>query len=126
RRPTLFPYTTLFRSIRARMAKLEWLDPRQLATLIASEHAQMQAVFIAFLPPGQATDVLECLPIEQQDDLLYRIANLSEISSDVIAELEQLIERSLSVLTTQGSQVRGLKQDRKSTRLNSSHVKISY
>ena len=48
--------------------------------------------------------------IEQQDDLLYRIANLSEISSDVIAELEQLIERSLSVLTTQGSQVRGLKQ----------------
>src|SRR5690606_36735084 len=96
--------------IRARMAKLEWLDPRQLATLIASVHAQMQAMLIAFMPPGQATDVLERLPIEQQDDLLYRIANLSEISSDVIAELEQLIERSLSVLTTQGSQVRGLKQ----------------
>src|SRR5690606_13818634 len=97
-------------AIRARMAKLEWLDPRQLATLIASEHAHMQAVFIALLPPGPATDVLERLPIEHQADLLYRIANLSEISSDVIAELEQLIERSLSVLTTQGSQVRGLKQ----------------
>ncbi|HLT04108.1 MAG TPA: FliG C-terminal domain-containing protein [Pseudomonas sp.] len=96
--------------IRARMARLEWLDPRQLATLIASEHAQMQAVFIAFLPPGQATEVLECLPIEQQDDLLYRIANLNEIRGDVIAELEQMIERSLKVLTTQGSQVRGLKQ----------------
>lgn len=96
--------------IRAKMSKLEWLDPRQLATLIASEHAQMQAVFIAFLPPGQATEVLESLPVEQQDDLLYRIANLNEISGDVIAELEQLIERSLSVLSTQGSQVRGLKQ----------------
>src|SRR5699024_3245975 len=63
--------------IRAKMSKLEWLDPRQLATLIASEHAQMQAVFIAFLPPGQATEVLESLPVEQQDDLLYRIANLN-------------------------------------------------
>ena len=96
--------------IRAKMSRLEWLDPRQLATLIATEHAQMQAVFIAFLPPGQATEVLECLPIEQQDDLLYRIANLNEISGDVIAELEQLIGRSLHVLSAQGSQVRGLKQ----------------
>lgn len=96
--------------IRAKMSRLEWLDPRQFAALIAKEHAQMQAVFIAFLPPNMATDVLEALPVEQQDDLLYRIANLSEINGDVIAELEQLIERSLSVLSTQGSQVRGIKQ----------------
>ena len=96
--------------IRAKMAKLEWLDPRQFAALIAKEHAQMQAVFIAFLPPGMATEVLEALPVEQQDDLLFRIANLSEINGDVIAELEQLIDRSLSVLSSQGSQVRGIKQ----------------
>jgi flagellar motor switch protein FliG len=57
-----------------------------------------------------ATDVLECMPAERQDELLYRIANLSEVNSDVIAELEQLIDRSLQVLTNQGSQVRGVKQ----------------
>jgi flagellar motor switch protein FliG len=96
--------------IRAKMAKLEWIDPRQFAALIAKEHAQMQAVFLAFLPPGMATEVLECMPAERQDELLYRIANLSEVNSDVIAELEQLIDRSLSVLSTQGSQVRGIKQ----------------
>ena len=96
--------------IRAKMAKLEWIDPKQFAALIAKEHAQMQAVFLAFLPPGMATDVLESMPEERQDELLYRIANLSEINSDVIGELEQLIERSLSVLSTQGSQVRGIKQ----------------
>lgn len=96
--------------IRAKMAKMEWIDPRQFAALIAKEHAQMQAVFLAFLPPGMATDVLECMPVERQDELLYRIANLSEVNSDVIAELEQLIDRSLSVLSTQGSQVRGVKQ----------------
>src|SRR5690606_19895368 len=96
--------------IRAKMAKLEWIDPRQFAALIAKEHAQMQAVFLAFLPPGMATEVLECMPAERQDELLYRIANLSEVNSDVIGELEQLIDRSLSVLSTQGSQVRGVKQ----------------
>ncbi|MDD0841994.1 FliG C-terminal domain-containing protein [Pseudomonas sp. Gutcm_11s] len=96
--------------IRAKMAKLEWIDPKQFAALIAKEHAQMQAVFLAFLPPGMATEVLECMPPERQDELLYRIANLSEVNSDVIGELEQLIDRSLSVLSTQGSQVRGVKQ----------------
>lgn len=96
--------------IRAKMAKLEWLDPNQFATMLAQEHAQMQAVFLAFLPPAMATSVLEAMPAERQDDLLYRIANLSDISGDVIAELEQLIDRSLAVLTTQGSQVRGVKQ----------------
>lgn len=96
--------------IRAKMARLEWLDPKQFAALIANEHAQMQAVFLAFLPPAMASEVLECLPAERQDELLYRIANLSEVSSEVIAELEQLIDRSLAVLSTQGSQVRGIKQ----------------
>lgn len=96
--------------IRAKMAKMEWIDPKQFAALIAKEHAQMQAVFLAFLPPGMASEVLECMPASAQDELLYRIANLSEVNTDVINELEQLIERSISVLSNQGSQVRGVKQ----------------
>src|SRR5690554_6397769 len=96
--------------IRAKMAKKEGIDPKQFAALIAKEHAQMQAVFLAFLPPGMATEVLECMPAESQDELLYRIANLSEVNRDVINELEQLIERSVSVLSTQGSRVRGVTQ----------------
>ena len=96
--------------IRAKMVKLEWVDPKQFASLIAKEHAQMQAVFLAFLPPGMASEVLESMPAWRQDELLYRIANLNEINGEVIKELEQLIDRSLSVLSTQGSQVRGVKQ----------------
>ena len=96
--------------IRAKMAKLEWVDPKHFGTLIAKEHAQMQAVFLTFLPPAMASQVLESMPSWRQDELLYRIANLSEINSDVIQELELLIDRSLSVLSNQGSQVRGIKQ----------------
>src|SRR5690606_41236115 len=57
-----------------------------------------------------AAEVLESMPQSRQDELLYRIANLSEVNSDVVRELEQLIDRSISVLTNQGSQVRGVKQ----------------
>ncbi|NMG69062.1 FliG C-terminal domain-containing protein [Parazoarcus communis] len=96
--------------IRAKMAKMEWIDPQQFAALIAKEHAQMQAVFLAFLPPAMAADVLGHIPPERQDELLFRVANLSEVSSEVIREVEQLIDRSVNVLTNQGSQVRGLKQ----------------
>lgn len=70
----------------------------------------MQAVFLAFLPPAMASEVLEHMPGWRQDELLFRIANLSDINADVIRELEQLIERSLSVLSSQGSVVRGVKQ----------------
>lgn len=70
----------------------------------------MQAVFLAFLPPGMAAEVLESMPETRQDELLFRIANLNEVNSDVIRELEQLIDRSIAVLTNQGSQVRGIKQ----------------
>ncbi len=96
--------------IRAKMARMEWVDPKQFAALIAREHAQMQAVFLAFLPPAMASEVLEAMPPGSQDELLYRIANLNEVNSDVIAELEDLIERSLAVLSSQGSRVRGVKQ----------------
>lgn len=96
--------------IRAKTAKMEWIDPKQFAAFIATEHPQMQAVFLAFLPPSMASAVLECMPSNLQDELLYRIANLSEVNSEVIQELEQLIDRSLKVLATQGSQVRGVKQ----------------
>lgn len=97
-------------AIRPKMARLQWVSPKWLADRIAGEHVRMQAVFLAFLPPAMASQVLECIPREHQDELLYRIANLSEVNGEVIAELGELIERSLAVLSTQGAQVRGVKQ----------------
>lgn len=96
--------------IRAKMAKLEWIDPKQVAALIANEHAQLQAVFLALVPPALAAEVIECIPEDRRDEMLVRIANVSEVTGDVIVELEDLIDHSLSVLSSQGSQVRGVKQ----------------
>ncbi|WP_435954701.1 flagellar motor switch protein FliG [Dryocola sp. BD626] len=96
--------------IRSRMARLQWVEARQLATLISEEHLQLQAVFLAFLTPEIAAIVLSYLNESAQNEILYRIAKLSDVNRDVVDELDRLIERGLSVLSEHGSKVKGIKQ----------------
>lgn len=96
--------------IRHRMTRLQWIDPVQLSALIAQEHLQLQAVFLAFLPPDVAADVLSYLDKNQQDNVLYRIAKLDDINHDVVNELDRLIERGVTLLSEHGSKVLGIKQ----------------
>ncbi|MTH46148.1 flagellar motor switch protein FliG [Intestinirhabdus alba] len=95
--------------IRYRMARLQWVDTPQLAALIEQEHLQLQAVFLAFLPPDIAASVLSVLPQERQDEIIYRVARLDDINRDVIDELDRLIDRGVAVLSEHGSKVVGLK-----------------
>ncbi|HEX4499798.1 MAG TPA: flagellar motor switch protein FliG [Scandinavium sp.] len=95
--------------IRHRMARLQWVDTPQLAALIAQEHLQLQAVFLAFLPPDVAASVLSVLPEERRDEIVYRIARLDDVNPDVIDELERLVERGVAVLSEHGSKVVGIK-----------------
>lgn len=95
--------------IRYRMARLQWVDIPQLAALIEQEHLQMQAVFLAFLPPDIAASVLGVLPRERQDEIIYRIARLDDVNRDVIDELDRLIERGIAVLSEHGSKMVGIK-----------------
>lgn len=96
--------------IRHRMTCLQWVDPPQLAALIVREQLQLQAVFLAFLPPDVAAQVLTHLAVERQDEILYRIARLDDVNPDVVDELDRLIERCVAVLSEQGSKVQGVKQ----------------
>lgn len=95
--------------IRYRMARLQWVDVPQLAALIEQEHLQLQAVFLAFLPPDVAACVLSVLPQERQDEIVYRIAKLDDVNRDVIDELDRLIDRGVAVLSEHGSKVTGIK-----------------
>ncbi len=96
--------------IRYRMARLQWVDTPQLAALIDQEHLQLQAVFLAFLPPDVAATVLTFLAPSRQDEILYRIAKLDDVNRDVVDELDRLIERGVAVLSEHGSKVTGIKQ----------------
>ncbi|MFS2221050.1 flagellar motor switch protein FliG [Pantoea sp. B65] len=96
--------------IRYRMARLQWVDAPQLAALIDQEHLQLQAVFLAFLPPDVAALVLMHLEPTRQNEILYRIAKLDDVNRDVVDELDRLIERGVAVLSEHGSKVQGIRQ----------------
>src|SRR5205807_3177318 len=89
-RSTLFPYTTLFRSLlRGKRVGSAWIAPRHVPEILGP----YDAVVFAFR-----------LGLEQ------RLVELSELRAGIGRQLD----------------VRGQLEDRKSTRLNSSHLVISY
>src|SRR5947209_12270043 len=92
-RPTLFPYTTLFRS-----------DSNSVAKALA-EVIKKESGFGAIFTGKQAVDD-DCAQVSQ---LLAQFLNIPHGTVSNIKKLRQK-----------------LTQDRKSTRLNSSHANISY
>ncbi|RRW88802.1 FliG C-terminal domain-containing protein [Pandoraea apista] len=97
-------------SIRTKLAALSWASPRWLADYIAKEHIRIQAVFIALLPPTQGSKVLEALPSDVQDVVLFNVAKLDEVGHDLLAEIEQLVLHCLASLDRQGTTVEGTRQ----------------
>jgi flagellar motor switch protein FliG len=97
-------------AIRPKMARLQYASPKWLAEFVGGEHVQMQAVFLAFVPPALAGQILESLPAEGRELVLLHLARLDEIDRDLLQELEQLVERCLAALDTQSASVEGVRQ----------------
>ncbi len=101
-------------AIRPKMQRLQWASPKWLAEQIGLEHPRMQAVFLAFLPSAMAGDVVNALPEDGpaggRDRVLLQMARLSEVDAELLAELDELVERCLAGLGQQGASVEGVKQ----------------
>jgi len=91
--------------------RLQWLPADVLARFFRHEHLQMQAVMLAFLPPDTANAVLKHLPLETHDELLFRIANLEDISDHVISDLRETLQLCIDFVADQsGAKVDGTSQ----------------
>ncbi len=98
-------------SIREELQMLQWIPPETLARFLKNEHIQLQAVMLAFMPSSTSSAVLAHFPEAIHDDLLYRIANLKEVSERVIEEVRMAAERCLGFFANQvGARVDGVKQ----------------
>lgn len=98
-------------ALRDEIQKLQWISPETLARFFSNEHPQMQAVLLAFLPPDTASAVLAALPENTHDELLYRVANLQEVSDQVLSELKVTIGRCLQFVSEQTTaKVDGIRQ----------------
>ncbi len=97
--------------VRNNMQRLQWVDAEVLARIVAKEHPQMQAIFLAYLPSDTSSAVLKFLPQDSLDDLLFRIASLQDIDHKVASDLNDLIERCIEMVSiSQSSPLSGVKQ----------------
>lgn len=77
---------------------LQKADPTQLAKFIHSEHPQTIALILSHLNPSQAAALLNNLPAEIRPDVALRMANLDQISPDIIARIATIIGQKLKNL----------------------------
>ena len=77
---------------------LQKTDPQQLAKFIHSEHPQTVALVLSHLNPSQAAGLVESLPSEMRSDVAVRMANLDQISPDIISKIAAVIGLKLKSL----------------------------
>jgi flagellar motor switch protein FliG len=82
------------------LGALKWMDPVEIAVMVENEHPQIAALVLSFLSPEVAANVLQLLPGDMHDDVVYRLATLGPVSNDAIDTIEQLLEAQGA---TQGS-----------------------
>jgi flagellar motor switch protein FliG len=73
-------------------------DPQQLAKFIHSEHPQTIALILSHLNPSQAAGLLFSLPGQMRGDVALRMANLDQISPEIISKIARVIGLKLKSL----------------------------
>lgn len=76
-------------------------DPAHLMNFIQQEHPQTIALILAYLEPQKASIILSQLPTEIQSDVAKRIATMDRTSPDVLREVERVLEKKLSTLSSE-------------------------
>ncbi len=86
---------------------LQKADPQQLAKFIHAEHPQTVALILSHLAPQQAAGLLSSLPEEIRANVAIRMANLDQISPDIIAKIANLVGVKLRELGEMSRQSTG-------------------
>ena len=76
-------------------------DPSHLLNFIQQEHPQTIALILAYLEPQKASVILGSLPHEIQSDVAKRIATMDRTSPEVLREVERVLEKKLSTLSSE-------------------------
>lgn len=90
-------------------AAIRKADPRHLFNFIKGEHPQTIALVLTYLHPEQASLILSSLEPETQADIARRIALIDRVSPEVLKNIEKVLERKLSMVTTHDEPMGGVK-----------------
>ncbi|HEX4167228.1 MAG TPA: flagellar motor switch protein FliG [Bryobacteraceae bacterium] len=76
-------------------ASVRKADPQQLAKLIQDEHPQTIALVLSHFDPSQAATLLSSLPPETRMEVAIRIADLDQISPEIVRNIAFVIDNKL-------------------------------
>lgn len=79
---------------------LKKADPKHLLTFIQYEHPQTIALILLYTTAEQAAAILSELPRDKQIDVAMRIAMMDRTSPEIVKEVENILEKKLSTLTS--------------------------
>ena len=84
-----------FRTEGATFENFRKVDPQQLAKFIQDEHPQTIALILSNLDAAQAAILLSSLPVATRTDVTMRMADLDQISPEVIRNIADVLDQKL-------------------------------
>ncbi|MBV8812055.1 MAG: flagellar motor switch protein FliG [Acidobacteriaceae bacterium] len=78
--------------------KFRKVDPQQLAKFIQDEHPQTIALILSNLDSSQAATMISSLPAETRTDVAMRMADLDQISPEIVRNIASVIDQKLQNL----------------------------
>jgi len=79
-------------------SSLEKINPQQLSKFIQNEHPQTIALILAHLSASQAAELISALPEDMRTEIVIRMANLEEISPEIVKKIAGVLDQKLETL----------------------------
>lgn len=74
------------------------LDAKTIANFLSQEHPQTIAVILAKLRAKQTSEIVSMLPQELQAEVVLRIADVDQVSPEILADIDEVIKRELTAM----------------------------
>lgn len=78
----------------------------QISNFIQNEHPQVAALIFSQLQMDKAAEILTHLEPEMQGEIMFRLASMDKISSEVIEEIEEVIREQMGGMDSLGDRVK--------------------
>lgn len=74
------------------------MDAKSIANFLSQEHPQTIAVILAKLKSKQTSEIISHLPQELQAEVVIRIAEVEQISPEILKDIDEVMKRELQAM----------------------------
>jgi flagellar motor switch protein FliG len=82
----------------AGFSSLEKINPHQLSKFVQDEHPQTIALILSHLSASRAAELISALPEDMHSEIIIRMANLEEISPEIVKKIAGVLDQKLEAL----------------------------